>query len=83
MAVKPSDGAALGSTPRPRLRAGRAAAADAHGSVDVLQRAVTSAATRSSACFGRIRRFRRVFTRCDKTDIAFTAIVALVVDLLR
>ena len=35
--------------------------------------------------FGRIKRFRRVFTRYDKTDLMFTAFitVALIADLLR
>ena len=35
--------------------------------------------------FGRIKRFRRVFTRYDKTDIMFSAFItiALIADLLR
>ena len=35
--------------------------------------------------FGRIKRFRRVFTRYDKTDQMFTAFItiALIADLLR
>ena len=35
--------------------------------------------------FGRIKRFRRVFTRYDKTDLMFTAFItiALIADLLR
>ena len=35
--------------------------------------------------FGRIKRFRRVFARYDKTDLMFTAFItaALIADLLR